>query len=146
MSTNYYFRDKEGYRKQEELNRIIKNKTNEIMELVNEIVTDEEKQRSIRWRIEDAAYIGYDMIHIGKRSRGWKPIFEKCEEFKSVRGMKKWYDENKSDYEIVDEYDVVLTWSELEDELINWDGEREDRGCDTYKDIDGYNWAEYEFS
>lgn len=146
MGTNYYFRNKEEWEKLNEASIVVANKINEIMNQISEIVNDEEELLSIRWKLESAAHLECEEIHIGKRSGGWKPSFERQEGlFGSVKEMKKFYEQNKDKYEIVNEYGVVLDWEELKQELLDWNGERENLH-DAYKDEDGYIWHRYEFS
>lgn len=148
MSTNYYFRNKEEYQKQEEANKTNLAKIEKIMNQIRTIVSDEDEISSIQMKLESASYVGYELIHIGKRSGGWKPSFERQEGlYASVKEMKDFYEKNKDVYEIVNEYAVVLSWEELKEELIDWNGEKENLiGRDTYKDQDGYIWHRYEFS
>lgn len=146
MSTNFYFRNKEEYAKHNEVNNKVLAKIANIIDEIRTIVDDEDEVRSIQWKLETAAYVGYEQIHIGKRSIGWKPSFE-CQEglFRSVREMKDFYEKNDDKYEILSEYGVVLSWDELKEELLDWNGERENMH-DAYKDEDGYIWHRYEFS
>lgn len=79
-------------------------------------------------------------IHIGKRSAGWKPIFEANEYFDSVKGIIDFYNNNKDNLIIKNEYDEELTFHELERELIDWnqnDKKATYQSCD-YKDAEGY--------
>ncbi|MCM3274197.1 hypothetical protein [Paenibacillus elgii] len=148
MSTNYYLRNQEEYSNHktimEERNRMIE----QIMKQLQEWNTAEDDLYDIKFRIENVANVGYEEFHIGKRSRGWKPLFEKQKGmFTSVKELKEFYVANANKYEIVDEYGTVLTWDELKKELIDWNGEREngDRS-DNYTDSEGYTWARYQFS
>jgi hypothetical protein len=146
MSTNYYFKNKEQYEMSITAKRITDNKIEEIINLIKNIVNDENEILKIKWKLEDATYIGYERIHIGKRSMGWMPSFERQKGlFGTVREMKKFYEDNKDIYEIENEYGVVLSWDELEKELMEWKGDRENIH-DSYKDEDGYIWHRYEFS
>lgn len=90
-------------------------------------------------------------IHIGKRSGGWKPSFERTEFYSSVKEMKEFYEENKHIIKVVNEYDEVLSMKELEKELFDW--KREDNNAlvnemreGDYKDKEGYYFIGSEFS
>ena len=68
----------------------------------------------------DEPDFGY-MLHIGKRSGGWLPLFEAHgNEIRSIADYKRLYD--TSDFKIFDEYDRELTWKEFEDQLLSWYG------------------------
>ena len=55
------------------------------------------------YEIVDSPYFAYE-IHIGKRSLGWKPLFEWHEKaYKSVEEMKKFISDYLNDIEIYDE-------------------------------------------
>lgn len=142
MSTNYYLRNKEEYNNHstimQQRNKIIEG----IMKQLEEWNIYGENLYDIQYRIENVANVGYEDIHIGKRSSGWKPLFQKQEQFSSVRELKQFYLNNSDKYEIVNEYGVIYTWEDLEEELINWNGQREncDRS-DSYKDSDGFPWV-----
>ena len=94
MGTNYYFKIKDIYFKNDIRDKYLK-----------------------EWNI-----VHYKpLLHIGKRSAGWKPLFECHNElFTSVKEIKKYYDNNKEFLDIINEYNEYLTWEQLEEELINW--------------------------
>lgn len=147
MSTNFYFRNKEEYAKHDEANKKVLDKIVTIINDIKMIVNDEDEIQDIQWKLENAAYIGYERIHIGKRSMGWIPLFEKQEGlFSTVAELKNFYEQNIEKYNIINEYNEVFDWDGLFDELISWKGERDSRGSDVYKDSEGYSWARYEFS
>ncbi|KAA9007340.1 hypothetical protein F4V43_02315 [Paenibacillus spiritus] len=147
MSTNYYLRNRKEYiYHREEMNK--RNQViNVFLNQLKEWNAAEENIYDVQFRIESLTNVGYEEIHIGKRSGGWKPLFEKQPQFKSVKELKDFYAKNEDVYEIVDEYGTVHTWEELKNELIDWPGEKEngDRS-DNYRDAEGYVWAEYQFS
>ena len=83
-----------------------------------------EKYFSSEYELIDAPYFGYE-IHIGKRSGGWKPLFEAhSNAYSSVKEMKEFIRRHKKDIRIFDEYDREFSLEELEDELITW-GEKQ---------------------
>lgn len=146
MGTNFYLRNKEEFSNSQEKNKEIELKINEIVQQIQAIIDEEECVRRIQNELEEYAQVGYEKIHIGKRSFGWKPSFEKQEYFSSVRELKQFYHHNKDTYDIVDESGRIYDWAGLEAELIlsNPDGKEHDE--DSYKDRDGYIWHEYPFS
>lgn len=146
MSTNFYLRNKQEYIRSQEINSNIKIKIKEIIEEIKTIVDDEDKVRRIQWDLEESAEVGYEKIHIGKRSVGWKPSFERQEQFSSVKELKDFYYNNKEQYEIVDEYGRPYDWEGLVEELISWNPEGKENTHNFYRDEDGYIWHRYEFS
>ena len=75
----------------------------------------------------DSPYFGYE-IHIGKRSGGWKPIFQEHKKaYTSVNEMKQFIKSHLDDIRIFDEYNKELTLDELEDELITWEEKQKTR-------------------
>lgn len=76
------------------------------------------------YEFTDSPYYAYE-IHIGKRSYGWKPLFEWHENaYKSVNDMLKFLEFHKIDIEIFDEYNKRFSIDELKEELINWGNEQ----------------------
>lgn len=89
-------------------------------------------------------------IHIGKRSAGWRPSFEKTEYYSSVQGIRDFYKENKEELAIVSEYGETLSFEDLEEELINWNKDNKeawghDHTTHTYSDSEGYDFFRGEF-
>ena len=136
MSTNYYFEVKN--------NEEVINKIQEISQFINK---------------ESIKKIEYDLkwIHIGKRSAGWKPVFQAQEYFKTIEELKQFYDNNQEKLNIKSEYDQIMTWEELDKELIQWSPEglssvdeanKNDYNYNNqyYKDKIGYEWIDSDFS
>lgn len=71
------------------------------------------------FELTDTPDWGY-LIHIGKRSCGWLPLFERHNGIKSVKDIEKYC--TREDITILDEYDKSLTWVQLKKELIDWNG------------------------
>lgn len=151
MSTNYYFINKESRKEAEEHNGkvdvIFEEASQKLNELELEYDVDSRELNSVKWKYE----VDESPIHIGKRSMGWTPLFQACEYFESIKEMKKWYFENQDDYIIENEYKEELSWSELEDELITWKGNKShfdevSHYINYYADEDGYEWTRSEFS
>ena len=79
-----------------------------------------EKHFPFEYEIVDTPYFGYE-IHIGKRSCGWKPLFQEHKNaYDSVEGMKEFIKKYQKSIRIFDEYCREFTLEQLEDELINW--------------------------
>ena len=73
------------------------------------------------YEIVDDPYLGYQ-IHIGKRSSGWKPLFQRHDKaYKSVVELKRFILEfADKGLEIYDEYGKKFTLDELDEKLIQW--------------------------
>lgn len=72
------------------------------------------------YRLTDIPDFGYE-IHIGKRSAGWKPLFEAHPNaYKSIRELCALAAEHPT-WEYIDEYGESYTFNELEHELIDWE-------------------------
>lgn len=133
MSTNYYF------------------KVKDIIDISSKGKNSPLKEDIVSKLQETTKDLSY--IHIGKRSAGWKPIFQKTKYFSSVKNIVKFYNENKDDIIIVDEYDKELSFNDLEEELFNWNVEnKEAKEHDTgeyddyYRDCENYCFCIYDFS
>lgn len=114
MSTNYYFKLKDS----------VVNKMKEVNSAFDVFVPE---------------YFGgqeFGMLHIGKRSGSWKPMFQETDWYGSVKEIKHFYDQYKDVVNIIDEYGKILSWSQLEEEFINWKGERSHLNPSDYDYID----------
>lgn len=86
-----------------------------------------EKHFPNEYRVTDSPYFGYE-IHIGKRSCGWKPLFQEHKNaYSSVKEMLGFSLVNKNDIRIFDEYERELDINELKEELITWEEKQEKR-------------------
>lgn len=86
-----------------------------------------EKHFPNEYTVTDSPYFGYE-IHIGKRSCGWKPLFQEHKNaYSSVKEMLGFFLINKNDIRIFDEYERELDINELEEELIAWEEKQEKR-------------------
>lgn len=133
MSTNYYF------------------KVKDIIDIVPKDKNSELKESLIAELKEMSKYL--TSIHIGKRRAGWEPIFKKTKYFSSVREIINFYEKNKDDIIIVNEYDEVLTFKELDKQLLKWNIDNENaRKYEEYhafsfnRDEDGYYFSKEDFS
>ena len=78
------------------------------------------------YEIVDDPYLGYE-IHIGKRSAGWKPLFEAHDNaYTSVSEMLNFI-MNHPEIHIFDEYGESLSIAQLKEELIDWAEKQEKR-------------------
>lgn len=92
-------------------------------------------------------------IHIGKRSGGWLPLFKESMFYNSVEGIVDFYKRNEEYLTIEDDYGWEMSFEELEEELLEWDGgpaakgnprsHEELRGI--YRDDAGYEFVSWEF-
>lgn len=97
-------------------------------ELVNRYFSGE-------YGIVDSPYLGYE-IHIGKRSCGWKPLFQEHRQaYNSVKEMISFI-ESHSDFRIFDEYNREFCITGLMEELINW-GDQQEKKIIHYDDYVG---------
>lgn len=72
------------------------------------------------WRLVDVPYFGYS-VHIGKRSDGWKPLFQTHNRaYCSVADMLEFLHREEGRYRIFDEFNRELSVKELKAELVNW--------------------------
>ncbi len=91
-------------------------------ELVHKYFPDE-------YEIVDDPYLGYE-IHIGKRSAGWRPLFEAHEKaYSSISEMIQFLMEHP-EVHLFDEYGDSLSIEQLKDELIDWADHQEKRIID----------------
>lgn len=130
MGTNYYFKIKEikvdiSLKSNINLKKCIQDKVNDYIEQISE-------------------------IHIGKRSMGWKPLFQETVHFNSVAQIQQFYEENKDCLIIVDEYGSELTFDELREDLIIWNKDnlnarphKDDKYYHT--DDEGYDFGKGDF-
>lgn len=94
------------------------------------ITTDKEFVKKYfpgEYEIVDDPCLGYE-IHIGKRSMGWKPLFEGHNNaYDSVSGLIEFLKKHQSKVKIYDEYNRWHTIGQLKEELINWADNQERR-------------------
>ena len=101
MSTNYYM--------------LIKDK-----DFIDQYFPDE-------YELENLPFSGYE-IHIGKRSCGWKPLFEAHSlAYHSVEEMLEFIKKHKSKIKLYDEYHHPLSIKDLKKELVDWEKDQEPR-------------------
>lgn len=64
--------------------------------------------------------MGY-LIHLGKRSCGWKPVFQThLDAYSSVEGMLEFFRAHPDDFLFYDEYFEQMPLEKLKEELIDW--------------------------
>ena len=59
-------------------------------------------------------------IHVGKTSGGWKPLMQASDHFHSIETLKQWYEQNKSEYIFINEYDEVIPFEEYLLKIHEW--------------------------
>lgn len=70
------------------------------------------------YELTDTPMFGYE-IHIGKRSMGWKPLFQEHKNaYDSVEELVEFI--TKHSVVLYDEYRTILTEKELKENLIDW--------------------------
>lgn len=133
MSTNYYFKVVDA------INISFKG---------NDSIIKKDLMETLNQELSKASY-----IHIGKRSVGWKPLFQRTKYFSSVEEIEKFYNENKENLIIINEYEETLSFKDLKMQLIDWNkdkpdvNEHESDGYITYyQDKDGFDFSLEEFS
>lgn len=96
------------------------------------ITTDKELAQEYfpgEYEIVDEPYFGYE-IHIGKRSCGWKPLFQEHKNaYTSVSEMLKFLMDHP-DIHIFDEYGDPHSIEHLKEELVDWAEHQEKRVID----------------
>lgn len=150
MSTNYYFVGKNKY----EERRIYLHKLDGLAFVINDYMasqlnlSESQKEVFVAYtheyinKISDVTPYDNGWIHIGQRACGWVALLQRQDElYRTIKEMKEWYKNNKDGYMIINEYNNELTWDELEQELLTWQGK--ERGK---KDNDGYYWEYGDFS
>lgn len=85
------------------------------------------------FELTDTPDWGY-LIHIGKRSCGWLPLFQSHKGIKSVKDIEEW--SRWPGVIILDEYNEVLTWDQLKKELIDWNGGAEGKIPKEHYEVD----------
>ena len=71
------------------------------------------------YEIVDEPYFGYE-VHIGKKSMGWKPLFQNHDNaYHSVEEMKEFVKTHSTKISIYNEYNEKFTLEELEERLID---------------------------
>lgn len=128
MGTNYYFTLKK--QKHQELYQMLnillnKNLQSILLTEVNSLLNKE--------------------IHIGKTSLSFRPLFQKTDYFKSIKELKAFYEKNKNDLDIINEYNTALTWQEFEELVISKQDGRFNEDYGYYFDEDGYWFYTKEF-
>lgn len=137
MSTNYYCRNKKEYRdwlkKEDWLDGIIKNAISQLEVLalsewvINSIVNKIKYEYT-----EQADYHAYEEFHIGKYS-GRKFKLEVQHHYKaSLNSLFEWLYDNRSEYEIINEYGNIISIEELKEIILS---------CEL-----GEKWLNYNFS
>lgn len=85
------------------------------------------------YEIVEEPYLGYE-IHIGKRSCGWKPLFQEHKNaYTSVSEMMQFIREHP-EIQIFDEYGDSFSVDQLKEELVDW-AERQEKRTIEYEGV-----------
>lgn len=85
------------------------------------------------YEIVEEPYLGYE-IHIGKRSCGWKPLFQEHKNaYTSVYEMMQFIREHP-EIQIFDEYGDSFSIDQLKEELVDW-AERQEKRIIEYEGV-----------
>ena len=87
----------------------------------------------------------YD-IHVGKLSGGWKPLMQANKYFQSVEALKQWYEQNKDEYDFINEYDEINSLDEYIAEIARRNSDVERKDHPGIHRADGYDWEYTKFS
>lgn len=72
------------------------------------------------YELTDLPYFGYE-VHIGKRSIGWKPLFQGHKKaYNSVSEMIDFFKRFDNECMLYDEYNRILSIEQLNEELVKW--------------------------
>ena len=72
-----------------------------------------------KYELTDTPDWGYE-VHLGKRSGGWLPLLQATPGLRSVKDIE--YFCALPEVQLYDEYGTDLSWEQLKEELINWNG------------------------
>lgn len=98
MSTNYYFKVKNV------------DKITEQFKALSSLITQE---------MVDSVIKKLGEIHISQTVGQWKPLFESQDHFKTMKELEQFYQANKDQLTIENEYGIVFTWDEFKDYMIS---------------------------
>lgn len=137
LSTNYYCRNKkehqEWLKKEELVDSIIAKALNElkVLDLSSYAI------QSIKEKIKDEYennldYTDYEEFHIGKRSSRVFNLEVQPNYSANLKSLFEWLEIHKNEYEIIDEYEQILTIEELKQIISD---------CEQ-----GEKWLNYSFS
>lgn len=92
------------------------------------------------YELTDEPCLGYE-IHIGKRSGGWKPLFQAhSDAYNSVKEMLQFITQHSNKLILYNEYLETKTLEEIKDELVNWaDHQKKDEI--EYHGVEGKIWT-----
>ena len=158
MGTNYYFRKKTIDPKRIEaivdsLNNDFKDLVTKYNEKLHEVFSEMGIDNLCEFDdyhtfISPVGHSDYD-IHVGKLSCGWKPLMQATEYFHSVETLKQWYEENKSDYNFINEYDEVASFEDYIEEIARRNSDDSLKGHEEFHQVtrsDSYDWTYTQFS
>ena len=156
MGTNYYFRKKSiNPARIEAIVDSLNNDYKALVEKYNEKLHDAfsamgldseyEFDNSQTFFLPDSSET-YGDIHVGKLSYGWKPLLQANKHFHSIQTLKQWYEQNKHDYNLIDEYDETVQFDEFIREIAERNQNDDLEEHRHRKDSEGYDWSHTKFS
>lgn len=63
--------------------------------------------------------VDYPEIHICKLSAGWKPILQANENYRDIESLRYFYENNKDNIKVMNEYDEDIKFEDLIKEIID---------------------------
>ena len=87
----------------------------------------------------------YD-IHVGKLSHGWKPLLQAGDHFNSITTLKQWHEQNKHDYNFIDEYRDEASFEDFLAEIAKRNKDENAKNHERVQTTDGYDWMYTKFS
>ena len=155
MGTNYYFRKKTVDPSRIEaivdsLNKDFKDLVAKYNEKLHEVFSEMGIDSLCEFDdyhtfISPIDHSDYD-IHVGKLSCGWKPLMQANEHFHSVATLKQWYEQNKHEYNFINEYDEVVLFEDYIKGIARRNNDDSREGHEKITRSDGYDWSYTQFS
>jgi len=143
MSINYYFINKKIREENNKRLEKIKFLDPEVMlkqlvdtNLFEEVSRLEYKINEFIDEVKQIAQLENPYIHICQNAGSWNTLFAKTEHYSTYMELFLFYDSNKSNLIVVDEYDRELTWLEFEKQISKNERPRGD-----YKCKKKYDWS-----
>lgn len=85
-------------------------------------------------------------IHVGKISAGWKPSMQVNKHFHSIATLKQFYEQNKHEYNFINEYGEVVSFENYLQEIKELNSDDSRKAHSNAHGADGYDWLRTEFS
>ena len=136
MSINYYFIDKQ-IQKENDV-RLEKIKFLDPEEILKQLINTNlfEDMSKLEYEINDfvdkikqMAQLKNAYIHICQNAGGWNTLFARTEHYTTYEELFLFYDLNRNNLTVIDEYDRELTWLEFEKQICKNERRRGDYIC-----------------